>query len=171
MRYYNSVCHCSRTFRVSVSSFHALSCTSCFTSSFLFYFCLPTGHCVTSNALKGKLLPSLCTFIPIILPVLTHSLWKIATMHLLGLPRIVCLYRKSLRPTEHIFTHFDVVVIFQFYLKWGGHYGDGTGTAKQVASHSSDICCVMCSPTFNTSLFVKSYKCFCVRLQHSFLNM
>ena len=101
---------------------------------FLFYLFLPTAHCLTSNALKGKLLPSLCTIIPIILPVLTHSLWKVAQLHLLGLPCIVCLYRKSLRPTEHIFMHFDVVSIFQFYLKWGGHNGDGTGTAKQVVS-------------------------------------
>lgn len=158
--YYNKVLHCSRAFRVSVSSFHALLCISYLTSSFLFYLCLPTGHCFTPNALKGKLLPSLCTIVPIIL---THSLWKTAKLHLLGLPCIVCLYHKSLRPTEHIFMHFDVVSIFQFYLKWGGNNGDGTGTAKQMPSHS-DVCFVMCSPTLNTSQFMRSHKCFCVRL-------
>jgi len=71
MMYYNKVLHCSHAFRVSASSFHALLCMSYLTSSFLFYLCLPTGHCLTPNAVKGKLLPSLCTIVPIIL---THSL-------------------------------------------------------------------------------------------------
>jgi hypothetical protein len=35
----------------------------------------------------------------------------------------VCLYHKNLWPTEHIFMHFDDVIIFQFYLKWGSNNG------------------------------------------------